>query len=281
MPMSAKQSLTLLAVTALLVLASLAALAWRLNPCLAMGTLCFSSSVSGICRLLMAAGVDVASSFLGVAMLGATLLLPCIGMLAVVRRVLRTAIFVRSLRRRLVVPLPSSVTVAARATGLTGELDLVDAPQRLAFAHGFVLPRVCISTGLVDRLDPSELRAALGHERVHVTQRDPLRAHVGHGMAPMLFWLPLARALNARVQVAGEVEADAVVARRLDGRMTLARALGKLLSVSPKKGTGQPYAISGLTATERRIDAFLRGKSQAAFAFSPGARQPVSFSSWR
>lgn len=267
--MSAKQSLALLVATAFLVLASLATLAWRLNPCLAQGTLCFNSGVSGICRLLLASGVEVAPSFLGVLLLGATLLFPLSGLLAVVRRGYRTIVFVRSLRPRSITPLPSGVAAVARATGLSGQIDLVDLPQPLAFAYGFVQPRVCLSTGLVRQLDRSELQAVLDHERVHLTRRDPLRALLGHGLTAMLFWLPLARALGAHAQVAGEVEADAVVARRPEGRIALARALSKLLTVAPETGPGQAYAISGLTATERRIDALLEGKDRATFAYSP------------
>jgi len=266
--MSANRSFSLLATTTFLVLASLGDLAWRLNPCLSRGTLCFNSGVSGICRLLMAVGVEAGPSSLGVILLAGTLLLPLIGVLAVVRRAYRTIVFVRSLRHRSITPLPRGVAAVAHATGLTGRLDLVDLPQPLAFAYGFVRPRVYLSTGLVKQLDRSELQAVLGHERVHLTRRDPLRALVGHGLTTMLFWLPLARALAAHVQVAGEVEADAVVARRPDGRVALARALSKILAVSAETGRGQPYAISGLTATERRIDAFLEGKDQAGFAFS-------------
>jgi hypothetical protein len=217
----------------------------------------------------MAAGVDVKPSFLGVFLLGTTLLLPLIGLLAIVRRSYRTLALVRSIRPRSIAPLPDGVATVVRAAGLEGQIDLVDLPQPLAFAYGFVRPRICLSTGLIEQLDRAELRAVLGHEQVHVTRRDPLRALLGHGLTTMLFWLPLARALAAHVQVAGEVEADAVVARRPEGRVALARALSKLLTVSPETGLGPPYAISGLTATERRIDALLEGKGQASFAFSP------------
>jgi len=266
--MSAKQSLTMLSVTAFFVLASFADLAWRLNPCLSRGTLCFGPRVSNICRLLMAVGVEAGPSILGVILLGATLLLPLIGLLAVIRCSYRTLALVQSIRHRSIAPLDDSVAAVVRKIGLEGQIDLVDLPQPLAFAYGFVRPRVCISTGLVAYLDRAELQAVLGHEWVHLTRRDPLRALLGHGLRAMLFWFPLARALAAHVQLAGEIEADAVVARRPGGRVALARALSKLLKVSPETGLGQAYAISGLTATERRIDALLDGKDQASFAFS-------------
>jgi len=266
--MSAKQSLTTLSVMACVVLASLADLAWRLNPCRSRGTLCFDRSVGEICRLLVAVGVEAGPPILGVILLGATLLLPLIGLLATMHRWHRTRIFVQSIQRRLLTPLPSGLAAAARAADLTGKIDLVDSPLPFAFTYGFVRPRVILSTGLLRHLDLTELSAVLGHERVHVTRRDPLRALLGHGLTTMLFWLPLARALTTHLQVAGEVEADAVVTRRPDGRVALARALSKLAMLSPEKGVGWAYAISGLTATERRIDALLEGRARVTFAFS-------------
>ncbi len=276
--MSAKQSLLLLLATALLVLASIVALAWRLNPCLPWGTLCFGSSIDGICRLLMAAGVEIRPSIFGVILVGVTFLLPFTSLLAIVRCWHRTVVLVNTIRGRSVTPLPDDVAVIARTVGVIQPIDLVDLPYPLAFVHGFVRPRICVSTGLVRRLDPPELRAVLRHEQVHAARRDPLRALLGHGLAAMLFWLPLARDLHGHLQLASEVEADAEVAQRPEGRIALARALGKLLTTAPDLATGQNYAVSGLTATERRIDALLEGKSQASFVFSPpGAVTSVLF----
>src|SRR5579883_386602 len=266
--MSARQSLTLLGLTAVLVLASLGALAGRLNPCVVRGAFCVDPGVSSLCRLLSAAGIEVRSAILEEILLAGVLLLPSSGLLAVVRRSWRTLAFLRSLRPRTVTPLPARVGMLARATGLEGRIDLVDLPQPLAFVFGLARPRVCLSTGLIQRLDRRELWAVLEHERVHLTRRDPLRALLGHGLATLLFWLPLAHALAAHLQVAAEVEADAIVARRPDGRVALARALSKLLTVAPAMGPADPLAVSGLTATERRIMALLNSEGCVPLALS-------------
>lgn len=265
--MSARQSLALLAAMSALVLASLTVLAWRLDPCLPRGRLCPGSDVNSLCRLLMVAGLDVAPRFLGPFLLATTLLLPVGGLLSTAHRWYRTALFLSSLGRRSTRPLPNRLAAAAQAVGLAGRLDLIETPSPLAFVHGLLQPRVWVSTGLVDQLAPAELDAVLRHEWVHLARRDPLRTLLGQGLATTLCWLPLARDLAAHVPVACEVEADAAVTRqRPDGRIALARALGKLLTATT--AVGPRFAISGLTATERRIDALLEGKTRASFACS-------------
>ncbi|MBX6771044.1 MAG: M56 family metallopeptidase [Chloroflexi bacterium] len=269
--MSARQSLTLLGVTAAFVLAALGALVGRLAPCVLPGALCADPGVSSLCRLLSAAGIEVRSALLEEVLFAGVLLLPSSGLLAVVRRSWRTLAFLRSLRPRTVTPLPTRVGMLARATGLEGRIDLVDLPQPLAFVFGLARPRVCLSTGLIQRLDRRELWAVLEHERVHLTRRDPLRALLGHGLATLLFWLPLAHALAAHWQVAAEVEADAIVARQPEGRVALARALSKLLTVAPGMGMADPVAVSGLTATEQRITALCEREARVPLVLSTPA----------
>ncbi len=274
--MSARQSLALLGTLAALVQIALATLAWRLGVCLPFDPGCVGASISGICRLLQAVGIAMPHQVLGDVLGGMMLFFPVAGLLAVFSRWYRTAVFLRFLRRRAITPLPDAVRSVARHAGVSQPVELVDLASPLAFVHGLIRPRICLSTGLLHRLESAELGAVLCHEQVHAARRDPLRALLGHGFAAMLFWLPLARALAAHLQVASEVEADAVVARRPDGRVALARALGKLLSGAPELGPGAPYAVSGLTATERRIDALLERETRVRFALSaPGAAVSV------
>lgn len=267
--MSARQTLWLLAGASFLVLGSFAALAARLGPCVRLGPICLLHAADAACRLLMAVGLHASPAAIGLGFLAATLALPVLALTAMARRWKRTRAFVRALRATRIDPLPDAVGDVAREAGLPGQVDLIDLPRPIALAHGLVAPRVCISNALVRALDPPELRAVLIHERVHRARRDPLRLLVGHGLAAMLFWLPVARDLSDHLEVIGEIEADAAVARLPGGRAALAGALVKLLAKSPVVGPGRGYAVSGLSVTERRVDALLHGTHRPPLVTSP------------
>jgi Zn-dependent protease with chaperone function len=222
----------------------------------------------------MMVGIHASPATLGLGSVGATLGLPAVGVAAIVRRWARTRPFVRSLRAARIERLPAALASAARDAGLGGQVDLVAGSRPIAFVYGLRHPRVCVSTGLVGALDPTELRAVLLHEHVHQARRDPLRLLLGHGLATMLFWLPLARDLYEHVRVLGEVEADAAVAQFPSGRAALAGALAKMLDTSTAVNAGGSYAISGLSVTERRIDALLDGTRRPHLGTSPGRWVP-------
>lgn len=58
---------------------------------------------------------------------------------------------------------------------------LVQSTEPPAFCHGFLKPKICLSTCLVDLLSPSQLQAVLLHEDYHRQRFDPLRILVTNG----------------------------------------------------------------------------------------------------
>jgi Zn-dependent protease with chaperone function len=271
---SARQTLWLLGGLSLLVVGAFAIIAARLGPCVSIGPVCLLHAADSVCRLLMNVGIHASPAAVGLGFVGATLLLPALGVVTIVQRWERTRTFVRALRAARTARLSEALEQAVRDAGLVGQVDLVEVPRPFALVYGFRRPRVCVSTSLVRALDPTELRAVLIHERVHQVRRDPLWLLLGHGLATMLFWLPVARDLYEHVRVVGEVEADAAVARFPSGRAALAGALVKMLDNSTAVNVGGSYAISGLSVTERRIDALLDGTRRPHLVTSPGRWVP-------
>ena len=272
--MSARQTFWLLVGASFFFVGSFAVLAARLGPCVSIGSICLLHAADSACRLLMTIGVQTSPTAIGLGFLGATLALPALGFAALVHRWDRTRAFVRSLREARIDRLPDAVANATWEVGLLGQVDLVELPEPIALAYGLNQPRVCVSTALVRILDPQELRAVLIHERVHQSRRDPLRLLLGHSLTSMLFWLPVARDLYDHLQVVGEVEADAAVARLPGGRAALAGALVKLLANPLVVGLGRGYAVSGLSVTERRVDALLDGTHRPPLVTSPARWLP-------
>ena len=163
--------------------------------------------------------------------------------------------------------LPAGLGRVAARLGLAGRLELVAAPEPLAFCHGLLRPRVCISTGLLRLLDREELRAVLLHEAHHVRRRDPLRRCVADWLAASLFFLPLVAMLREHHAVASEVAADQWALDRMGDGRSLAAALYKLLSRGGAASVAAPVGVSGSLAV--RVDRLLGRPVSSRQHFSP------------
>ena len=122
---------------------------------------------------------------------------------------------------------------------------LIDSSEPHAFCAGYLRPRVYLSRGAWDELDPDELRAVLAHESHHVRRRDPLRLLAARALADALFFLPILRRSSERYAALGELAADEAAVAASGGHGPLASALLKF-SESPS----HPAAVVAL-APER------------------------------
>jgi len=175
----------------------------------------------------------------------------------------RTAWATRALVRRLArhrVPPDAALAEAIAAAGLGGRVEVCREDALFCFCYGWLRPRVCLSTGLAAALGPEALHAVLLHERHHVRRRDPLKTAVAGILAAAAFPLPLVAALRRAYLVTREIEADrAAVA--LAGRSALARALYTLLTHPRTLPLSAGIAVGAIDAAAGhgdRIDHLLR-----------------------
>jgi hypothetical protein len=126
------------------------------------------------------------------------------------------------------VPTPPRLARIARDLGFEGRIDTVSDILTAPFCYGFIRPRVCVPTTLLDMLDDAELRAVLRHEGYHAENRDPLKVWLSRALARGLYFLPLAGDLRDSYLAAKEIAADETTAD--SDELPLASALVKLLS---------------------------------------------------
>jgi hypothetical protein len=121
---------------------------------------------------------------------------------------------------------------------------VIDSAAPLAFCAGWLRPRVYVSTGVLERLSDSELRAVLAHEQHHGALRDPLRLAVGRVLCQALFFLPVLRPLQDRYADVAELTADAAALEASGGAPApLASAMlaiastetGDVVGISPER----------------------------------------------
>jgi len=147
---------------------------------------------------------------------------------------------------------PASLADAARAAGLEGRVDLVDADGAFSFTYGMSQPRVAVSRGLIDSVSDEELTAVLDHERYHVSNYDPLKVVLARSLPDSLFFLPALSELRGRYVAARELAADRRAMRRA-GPGPLAGALYKVIAGPPDVDLGAAAAIGGDEALDARV----------------------------
>ena len=223
-----------------ILLALLLTLAPRFEQLLARGAEDTADVVTALVLLLAVCGISL-------------------GLLTLFRQLVATAMLIRRLMARKVA-LPTTVLAAASGLDLVGRIDVVDDERPFSFCYWFLRPRICLSTGLVERLDEDELRAVLYHERYHLRQRDPLRQIVARYFAAGLYVVPVVDELLSFHTLQKEIEADQEAVRASGDVRSLASALYKLLPDADEVSLGLLVPVSSLSVTEARIDQLVAGR---------------------
>ena len=199
-----------------------------------------------------------------------------LGLVALFRQLSETVALIRTLLSRRIAT-PAAVAALAHELGLGGRVDVVSDRRPFSFCYWFLRPRICLSTGLVGRLDGDELAAVLLHERYHLRHRDPLRLVIARYFAAGLYVVPVVEELVEYYTVQKEIAADQDAVRTTGGVRALASALYKVLPDADDVSLGLLVPVGSLSVTEARIDQLVDGRavplalSRVGVALSGGA----------
>lgn len=180
------------------------------------------------CLLAPLALLDSAAHAGSLAGVGLVLFTAVAMVAATIRHVGRSFVVGRAVERAKLPSLPPGIERATAAAGVSGKVDAVEASRPFAFVYGWLRPRICVSTGMAERLSAEELRAALLHERWHVMQRDPLRLTIAVAVRSGFCFLPALSTGADRYAAAVEVAADRFVVAEMGHPRSLAAALLRL-----------------------------------------------------
>lgn len=224
--------------------------------------------------LLLERGAEGAADVVAIPLLLLATLGIALGFSSLFRQLYATLRLIRSLLARRV-PVPASVMAAAAGLGLDGRIDVVLDRRPFSFCYWFARPRICLSTSLVTRLAPDELRAVLLHERYHLRHRDPLRLVIARYFAAGLYVVPVVEDLVEHFALEKELEADQDAVAAQGSVVPLARALDRLLPDADDVSLGLLVPVGSLSVTEARIDHLLEGTTLAVAI--PVSRVALSF----
>jgi len=216
---------------------------------------------------LLARGAEDAADVVALVVLGLAFCGIALGVGTLFRQLGATAVLIRSLVSRKV-RVPARVRAAASGLGLEGRVDVVGDDRPFSFCYWFLRPRICLSTGLVRRLERDELRAVLLHERYHLLHRDPLRLVVARYFAAGLYVIPVVDELVGFYTLEKEIAADQEAVRAAGDVSALASALYKVLPDADEVSLGLLVPVSSLSVTEARIEQLVAGR-RIALSLSP------------
>lgn len=264
---SAAAAVAAMVSVALLLLLGAVTAVWRAFPEVEDSTRAAYHALAGLCRHPFRANGAELITAAALTITAVTALIVVRFAADVLRQGRRTRRQVRAVLDGRTIPPPAAVSATASGLGVTRCLDVVRHPAPFAFCYGFLRPRICLSSGLVELLTPEEVAAVLLHEDHHRRRRDPLALLLAGALTRALFFLPTLRDLHGRYDAIKEFAADHAAVRRV-GVEPVAGALYKVLSSPLSAPDMHGAAIGGLSVTERRIDHLLAPRHDHAPALS-------------
>lgn len=172
--------------------------------------------------------------------------------------------------------------VSARLTTLAAGLGIappalrilhIEAP--LAVSGGIRRRTIVLSSWLIERLDPRELEAVLGHELAHLARRDHVTRWLGRLLRDATAYLPGGWYALRALETDEELNADVLAIEATRRPLAMASALGKvwrgvLGSPRPTGMVGVPgYAGASEALLEQRLARLLDGRTRRSPAL-PG-----------
>lgn len=161
---------------------------------------------------------------------------------------------------------PKIVQRLGKKLNLEGKIDVIKDINQFSFCYGIIKPRICLSTGLIKKLNSNELQAVILHESYHLRNFDPLKIVISKVAAQMFFFIPTLRDIQKYYALSKEIEADKV-ATQTDSRKSLLSALSKLITIDTPQYAGVA-GLANIDSLEKRIKFLAGAQNQNSFRLS-------------
>ena len=152
-----------------------------------------------------------------------------LGILSFLTQFYKTQKLVREMSKNFV-DRPAKLRNVIVSLSLGNKVDVVKDKSLFSFCAGIFLPRIIITTSLVENLSERELEAVLLHEKAHLKARDPLKLLFGKTISIIFFFLPIFKELYKNMNATNEILADRFVLNYQQDNSHLRMALKKILA---------------------------------------------------
>ena len=132
----------------------------------------------------------------------------------------------------------------AQQINLSGKVIEIQIAEPTVFCYGFINPRICISSAVVNLLSGNELKAVLLHEQHHLKVYEPIKLFLVKIISNALFFIPGIKNLAKQYVVFSELAADETATDNFKNKVSLAQALNKILAQKENMLIQKGLAIS-------------------------------------
>ncbi len=127
---------------------------------------------------------------------------------------------------------------------LSGKIIEIQTDEPMVFCYGFLNPRICISSNIINSLSYTELKAVLLHEQHHVKVYEPIKLLLTKIIGNALFFIPGIKNLTKQYAIFSELAADETATNNFKNKAPLAQALDKILAQKENEAIQKGLAIS-------------------------------------
>lgn len=144
-------------------------------------------------------------------------------------------------------------------------LQIISNKAPIAMTIGLWKPRMILSTGLLDMLEPGELLAVIEHEKCHIRHRDPLAIFLLSVVSIAMWYIPIFTWMADKYPIIIELKADKYAIAQMNQSVHLGSALLKLLKQAPIPNVTLSHASFAETSMNVRIMHILDPQTQISF----------------
>lgn len=174
-----------------------------------------------------------------------------VGVSSLVFQLSKTDLFVRKVLKNKV-RTPKRLKDVVSQLGINHGLDVVGSKELSSFCYGYIKPRICLSTGLINSLNKGELKAVLLHESYHLKRSDPLKILLSQVAATMFFFVPTLRDFHRHYVLSKEIAADQLAIQDRGGQ-DIRSALMKVLNIPTPSFLGVA-SFANENSLEKRVE---------------------------
>ena len=186
----------------------------------------------------------------------------------IIKLKIKTNRFIKANLAKRKVEFSQKLTLIKQSLNIHIPIIEIDEIKPIVFCFGLLKLEICISSGLVNKLNKEELSAVLAHEQYHLNNYEPLKLFLVKLITKILFFIPGLKYLTNQYIIFSELSADEQATDGFKNKLPLASALYRIIEWEEQIALRNNLALSFFTnqaSTDERINKLLNDNYNPRF----------------